>query len=293
MELRNIRTFIQVAELGNFSKAAENLGYAQSTVTAQIQQLEEELEVQLFQRNGKNICISEAGRKFLEYAYRINKEAKAAVDYFVNETEPMGTLRVGIMESLCNSYYVKALIEYQKCNPKVQLKVNVCTTWEAMDLLEAGELDVILTLDKRIVREDWVTKLEVTEAISFFCSIDHSFADRKEIELDELLAEPFILVEENCNYREAFEQFLAQMGKTVQWKLEIGHTAVIIDAVKAGIGVSLLPSFNLVSGLKNKDIALFTVKGCQLSMEVQLIYDKKRWMPSSLRQLLMDFEAIE
>ena len=61
MEIRNVKTFIKVAELGNFSRAAAELGYAQSTVTAQIKALEQELAVALFQRNGKRVTLSAAG----------------------------------------------------------------------------------------------------------------------------------------------------------------------------------------------------------------------------------------
>ena len=68
MEIRNIRTFIKAAELGSFSKAGLELGYAQSTVTLQMQQLEEELGVSLFDRQGKKISLSQNGRTFLLHA---------------------------------------------------------------------------------------------------------------------------------------------------------------------------------------------------------------------------------
>ena len=79
MELRNVKTFIKIAEIGNFSKAATELGYAQSTVTMQIQTLERELGVSLFERNGKSAVLSAAGKEFLDYAYNLQRcEAMAA-----------------------------------------------------------------------------------------------------------------------------------------------------------------------------------------------------------------------
>ena len=69
MEIKNIRTFVRVAELGNFTKAAQELGYAQSTVTTQIQLLESELKCSLLDRNGKKIVLSANGKDFLQYAY--------------------------------------------------------------------------------------------------------------------------------------------------------------------------------------------------------------------------------
>ena len=90
MEIRNIRTFIKVSEIGNFSRAAAELGYAQSTVTTQIQALEQELQVELFERNGKRVCLSAAGVEFQRYAYEILKCEEMAVGRFTNDKEPSG-----------------------------------------------------------------------------------------------------------------------------------------------------------------------------------------------------------
>lgn len=82
MELRNVKTFIKIAEIGNFSKAATELGYAQSTVTMQIQTLERELGVSLFERNGKSAVLSAAGKEFLDYAYNLQRCEAMALEHF-------------------------------------------------------------------------------------------------------------------------------------------------------------------------------------------------------------------
>ena len=92
MEIRNIKTFLKVAEMGNFSRAAQDLGYAQSTVTMQIQALERELQVTLFERNGKQITLSSAGEEFRGFAYEIIKQEEMALEYFTNEEEPQGQI---------------------------------------------------------------------------------------------------------------------------------------------------------------------------------------------------------
>ena len=97
MEIRNVKTFIKVAEIGNFSKAAADLGYAQSTVTMQIQMLERELQVTLFERNGKKVTLSAAGREFLEYAYNIQRCEAMAVEHFTAQEDPQGNITVGVM----------------------------------------------------------------------------------------------------------------------------------------------------------------------------------------------------
>lgn len=107
MELRNIKSFIKVAEFENFSKAAEVLGYAQSTITLQIQQLEQELGVNLFDRIGKRVLLSEKGRAFLSYANDMVQLEAEAIETVSENTTPTGTLRIGTIESIASSFLPK------------------------------------------------------------------------------------------------------------------------------------------------------------------------------------------
>ena len=103
MELRNITTFLRVAELQNFTHAAQELGYSQSAVTVQIRQLETELGVPLFERIGRSVSLTAPGQAFLQEAGEIIKAAERAKDAVRTAPEPEGTLRVGTMESLSAS----------------------------------------------------------------------------------------------------------------------------------------------------------------------------------------------
>lgn len=286
MEIRNIKTFIQVAELNNFSKAAGELGYTQSTVTMQIKQLEEELATQLFDRNGKRVSLSESGKKFLEYAYSMVRCEAEAKDYFLMDKEPEGELRIGIMESICASDYADFFFNFQKKYHKISLKMYICTTFEAMDLLEKGKLDVILTLDRRVIRPHWLTETEIMEEISFFCASSHPFAKRASVSIKELLQEKFILIESGCNYRQVFEQDMQEMGHSVVCRMEIGHTRMIIDAVSEQLGISLLPDFTLKMALQQNKIVRIPLADYGIRMAIQVIYDKYRWVSPVLRTFL-------
>ena len=124
MEMKNIRTFVRVAELGNFTRAAHELGYAQSTVTMQIQQLEDELRVSLFARNGKRVSLSASGREFLQYAYQIIKYESMALEHFSFSGEPHGELKIGIMETICASEYANMFQDFLARHPKIQMKLQ-------------------------------------------------------------------------------------------------------------------------------------------------------------------------
>lgn len=286
MEIRNIKTFLKVAEMGNFSRAAQDLGYAQSTVTMQIQALERELQVTLFERNGKQITLSSAGEEFRGFAYEIIKQEEMALEYFTNEEEPQGQIKIGVMETMCASKYAELFRAYMKRYPKVRLITAVATTLQCMDMLEKGKLDAILTVDEKLNRPNWKTAHELETEICFFCSCDHSFASRETVTMDELIRERFIQIEEGCNYRQAFEAYLAQQGKTIVNVQEVGYTSMIIDCVADNIGVSLLPKFTLEDALREGRIALITVEGYSITMLMQVIYSKNRWATPALRAFL-------
>ena len=286
MELRNIRTFIKVAELGNFSRAAADLGYAQSTVTTQIQMLEKELHVTLFERNGKRVSLSEAGKEFLDYAYNMQRCEDMALDHFSTEREPHGDITVGVMETICASHYGDIFARFRSLYPKVNLKVVVATTLECMEMLERGRVDVILTVDKKLNHPGWVTAHEIPTEICFFCAADHPFAGRQNVPMDDLIRENFIQIEAGCNYRQAFEQYLEDQGKFITNVLEIGYTRLIIRAVSQNLGVSLLPRFTLEEDLKRGTIHVFHVKGYRFSMLMQVIYSGNRWVTPAMQAFL-------
>ena len=100
MELRNIFTFLRAAELGNFSKAADALGYAQSTVTMQIQQLESELGSPLFERSNRSIALTSFGEAYLPLARKMYQTAQEMQMLRLDPKDVTGTLRIGMVESL-------------------------------------------------------------------------------------------------------------------------------------------------------------------------------------------------
>ena len=118
MELRNLNTFIQVVEFGSFTKAAEQLGYSQSTVSFQIKQLEEELGCLLFERINHTITLTERGKELVAYAHQVQTLTEEFKENIDNEKELNGHIHVVTPDSICedmiNSNYTKIGIGYMK-----------------------------------------------------------------------------------------------------------------------------------------------------------------------------------
>ena len=109
MDTRTLQTFLKVLDLGSFTKAAQELGYAQSTVTAQIRQLEDELGYPLFDRIGRNVFLTESGKSFSAYAAEILRLSEQAQFIAKQAQDTVGTLRIGVLESLLFSVMTKVL----------------------------------------------------------------------------------------------------------------------------------------------------------------------------------------
>lgn len=276
MEIRNIRSFIKVTELGSITKAAIHLGYAQSTITLQIRQLEDELGVDLFNRNGKKLTLSDNGKEFLQYAYQIIKYESKALNHFTITNEPKGSLNIGVMETVCSSNYSNYFHNFSAVHPSVSLNIQIVTTHQALENLDNGTFDVIFLLDNKIHRPDLVTVRAYPIDISFFCSSSHPLAKENVVYLDRLLQEPFILTEKGCNYRNVFETDIAMRNLSLNCKTEIGYTQYIIDAVGGQLGIGLLPAFTLQDALDEGKISLIKMADYQIHMYVQVIYSNKR-----------------
>ena len=152
MEFKNIKTFLKVAELRNFSKAAEKLGYSQSAVTIQIQQLERELGVQLFERIGKGAALTEEGQSFVFYANEILGAAEKAKESIRKGREGTelrdisGQLRIGSVESVATALLPGLLMRYHKLCPGVEILVHTAGRDELLERIRSNRLDLFFNL---------------------------------------------------------------------------------------------------------------------------------------------------
>ena len=143
MELRNITTFLRVAELQNFTHAAQELGYSQSAVTVQIRQLETELGVPLFERIGRSVSLTAPGQAFLQKAGEIIKAAERAKDAVRTAPEPEGTLRVGTMESLSASVVWRLITDFHRQFPQVNVVIRTSTADGLLEMMRRNDVDFI------------------------------------------------------------------------------------------------------------------------------------------------------
>ncbi len=285
MELRNIITFLRIAELQSFTKAAKQLGYNQSTVTVQIKQLEDELNIRLFDRIGKNIRLTEKGTEFFGYANEIATIAEKSKKIAVKQSKPMGKVRIGMLESLAMSIFPEILYKFHKLYPDVETLVKTEATFPLFDMLNHNELDMLFIFDKRYYNNEWIRIYEKEYDVVFVASSKSDIANKSSVSIDELLKEPFMLTEKNVSYRAPFDEYLSTINKTLTPFLEIGNTETIIYFLKKGMGVSLLPYYTVKESIETKELSIIDIKECKINMYIQILYHRNKWKTPQMQAL--------
>lgn len=286
MEIRQVQSFVHVAKLGSFSRAAETMGYSQSAITVQIRLLEEELGTKLFDRMGKKVSLTPQGKRFLEHANCILYEMNRTIMAMNEDRELENPLHIGTIESLCTAKFPRILSQFHTLYPKVNIQITLDSPEKLIRMMEHNELDLIYILDTPRWNKEWIKVMEAAEPIVFVASVNSEFALRKEMVLQDILGESFFLTEKNANYRQALDQHLALENRTLDPALEISDTEFIIKMVERNDGLSFLPYFAVEKYIRSGRIAMLDVTDIDISMYRQIFYHKNKYKTREMSEFI-------
>ena len=192
MELRNLITFVHVAELGSFTKASVQLGYSQSTISFQIKQLEEELGCLLFDRINHSITLTERGRELVSYAHQIRTLTDEFRESLTEEKEIKGHIHIVTPDSVCEDLLYSHYIDFHNKYPLISIRFTTADTSVMFDMLDRNEADAIITLDSHAYRKDYVIAKEQPLSMHFVTSTSSSFATKQNLSISDIANEPFM-----------------------------------------------------------------------------------------------------
>lgn len=286
MDLKNLTTFIHVAELGSFTKTGVALGCSQSTISFQIRQLEEELDFPLFERINRTVVLTEKGREVLAYAYQIRKMTAELKQNIQQDNARPVRIRVAMSDSLCNSLLGDNFQSFLNEHPAINLKIVAAGTEEMFRLLDHNEVDAILTLETHIYNTEYIIVSEEKVENHFVVAADSPLANRDSISISELAQQPFILTEKGMSYRRLLDEQLAQQSIEIIPVLEVGNAHLICDLVQQGIGVSFLPDFVTQKAVAEGKLVYLNVPEIQVSIWKQLLHHRDKWISPQLESVL-------
>ncbi len=286
MDLKNLTTFIHVAELNSFSKAALALGYSQSTVSFQIRQLETELNAQLFERIHHTVALTEKGREVLNYAHRIRRMTMELTETMEGQQDLKGHIRLAMADSLCDSLFDSSFPDFCRQHPGLTLKIIAAGTGEMFRLMNHNEADAILTLDSHIYDREYVIFREETVKMHFIASAFSPLAKRPSLSVAELLSWPFLLTEKGMSYRRLLDEGLAERSLEVTPVLEMGSARLICSLIGEGAGISFLPDYVTEQDVQAGAIVRLNVRDFEVEIWKQLLYHRDKWVSPQLDAVL-------
>lgn len=283
MDIRNLKTFLKVAELNNFTKAAGVLGYSQSAVTVQMQQLETELGVPLFDRIGKNIKLTQFGINFIEYANGVIEAIEKAQNFATDNEDMRGTIRFGLVDSILKSCFIPIFPEFNRRYPHINLSIFVGSAREIEAKVRANELDLCYMLDYKVPRKEWVRVREEVEPIIFVTNPENPLAQRTRVSFEEITREKLILMPPGEGYRYLFDDELAKRNLFVTPSIEIANTDTIMRLTRASNYVTMLPIFEVRKSIQEGSLKMINVPECDFNQWSQLAYLKGKAMTPQLQ----------
>lgn len=193
MEFRQLKTFIAVADHLNFTRASETLNLAQSSVSAQIKALEDDLKLKLFDRIGRKVLLTDAGKKFYKYARRMEEMTIEIQSQFTKDQDIRGALTVRVPETVASVYMPSIIKRFHQDHPKVRLEFINCSDKQLGEELSSGRIDAafLLTDDLRLKNVN-IRKLK-TEQLILIAGNRHPLTNYTSLSLKDLDGQTLLL----------------------------------------------------------------------------------------------------
>jgi DNA-binding transcriptional LysR family regulator len=279
VDLRQLEIFVKVAELGSFSKAAESLYLTQPTVSEHIRTLEDELGVRLLDRLGRGAAVTRAGQLLLSYAHRIlglSREARQAMEGFQGRMS--GELQVGA-STIPGEYILPAMIgRFKDKYPDISITLLIGDSQAVVEWVAQGraELGVV---GARLAQRGVEYKELMPDEVVVVVPASHAWHGRKQITLEELRNEPLLIRERGSGTRAALEAALSDAGLDLgAFRIvgEMGSTKAIKQAVKAGVGVSVVSKRAVEEECKHGLCWCLRVKDLKVLRSFHLVTHRER-----------------
>lgn len=280
MEIKNFRTFKKIVELNSFSKAAEVLGYAQSTVTFHIQAIESYYNQQLFNRIGKTIELTEFGRSLLERIDVLLNTYEEIEGFSMTESKFQGVIRIGAAESLMMYRLHNIIKQYKLKYPNVEIIIinDLCT--QLRNGLNSGDLDLCFLLQPEYSYSNLNTILLKKEEMCLVAPYDY--------EGDDFLPGPSQMVlftEKECIYREILSNYLKSRNFYPSNILETASVEAIKKYIQFGLGISYLPLYSVIEDAKENKLKIKRYNS-SVTFYTQIIYHKNKWLSPAVKALI-------
>lgn len=292
MTIRHINIFLAVCEAGqNTTKAAELLHMSQPAVSLAIHELEEYYGVALFDRIGRRLCITEAGKRFWEYASHISSMFDD-MEKTLRDWQHLGVLRVGASITVGSRFLPAYVKTFLALHPGLEIRAQIASTEVLTGKIMANDLDFALVegvpRHPSLVSEDYME-----DHLAVICPAGGPFRQGETITVEQFRAQRFLLREKGSGTREVFDRTTEHAGFSVTPAWEAMSTTALVNAVIEGLGISVLPQRLIVGAVEHGLVTPVKVEGLDFCRQFRIVYHKDKFLPPVARAFLehcRDFE---
>lgn len=285
MTIRHLKIFLAVCSNGfNTTKAAGSLHMTQPAVSLALKELEQYYGVILFDRIGRKLQISEAGRRFQEYASHIISIFDD-MEKGMRNWDSFGILRVGASITIGSQFlpgYVKA---FYSRYPGTEVKVLIEPSEQLEQKILNNELDFAL-IEGACHVPTFVCEEYMEDRLTVICSPSIGFHQGQEISIEEFKRQKFLLREHGSGTREVFDRVIEQAGFSISPVWEAMSTTTLVNAAINGLGFAVLPHRMVVGPLRKNLVISVRVKGLDFCRKFHIIYHREKFLTASAKEFL-------
>lgn len=286
MDTQAIKTFIQVANLGSFTRAAEELRYAQSTVTMQIQRLEEALGFPLFERIGRKSCLTPAGQNFLPKASQILRLLQEASSLGAEPSQLKGTLRIGVLESLLFAGVLPVLPDFRREFPHVDVSLKIGQASELLTQLKQNSLDMIY-ISGALQNDPALERCyQRREDLIFLAGPNHPLAGQERIPIRQVLTCPFIMAEPSGYCYGRLHEIAREQDIPLRHSVLVDNIAAISRLLGDDRSLAFLPEYALGQELEAGTLKKLSVDFPTQVYHSQLLLHRNKWVSPYMERFM-------
>lgn len=290
MTLRHLEIFKTVTETENFTKAAEKLYISQSAVSHAIKELEEYTKTCLFDRMPKNVKLTNCGKLLLNEVLPILTSFDSLVSH-MSTLEKSAPIRLVSSITIATFWLPRLLLEFKKIFPNQQVEVNVVSASNALEILNSGKADIALMEGAPPKGSFFISSFSSYD-LSILCAPDYPIT-KPQLTLEEFCYEKLLCREKGSAIRDTLDSALYLKGYVISPCWTSVNSLALIEAAKAGLGITILPEVLVKEEMLQKRLIPLTIEGLQLKNELFLVRRREKYLTEPLRELLAIIENLK
>ncbi|MCB2312723.1 LysR family transcriptional regulator [Clostridium tagluense] len=282
MDIRHFKTFKSIIEEGNFSNAAMKMGYTQSTVTSQMQQLEQELSIKLFEKIGRNMVLTSLGKELIPYSNELLDTVKKIESIGKYDDNITGELKIAIAESLMSYKLQNVLSLFRQKAPNVRISIISLNCLAIKTALLKGQVDIGLMYDVGNKNDSLITIKLADFPLVLVCS---PLFEQDKFDLckpNQQIDISLIINEADCIYRKIIEGYFRDNDIFLNNTMELWSIEAIKGCVASNLGISFLPGFTVEEELENGKLKELKTGCYDTKITAIYAYHKNKWISPAM-----------